>query len=394
MENITVTKTTYNGSFAIALQGQIDTANAAAVEESINSLIRGEELTLLVLDAQNLRYISSAGLRILLRVLKSGKKLKMVNVSSEVFEILEVTGFSELITVEKAFREVSIEGCEIIGQGSNGVVYRLNQETIVKVYRNADALNEMQREREISRKAFVLGIPTAIPYDVVRVGDKFGTVYELLNARSITKLILAEPEKLDEFVTVFVDTLKLIHNTAVQPGQFPDMKTVALDWADFLKGHIPDDQQKKLYGLISAVPDHGYMLHGDYHSNNVLVQNGEPLLIDMDTLCVGHPVFELASTFNAYVGFGEVDPAVTQRFIKLDSKTARTVWNKLLKLYLNTDDESICRSVEEKAMLLGYTRLLRRTIRREADTDYGKACIAHYKKRIAELLERVDSLVF
>ena len=122
MEN--VSKTTYKGDFAIALQGQIDTANAATVEESIKNLLEGQEVTLLVLDAQNLRYISSAGLRVLLRLLKSGKKLKMVNVSPEVYEILEVTGFSEMITVEKAFREVSIEGCEIIGQGSNGIVYR------------------------------------------------------------------------------------------------------------------------------------------------------------------------------------------------------------------------------------------------------------------------------
>ena len=348
----------------------------------------------MVLDAQHLRYISSSGLRILLRLMKSGKTLKMVNVSPEVYDILEVTGFSEMMTVEKAFREVSVEGCEIIGQGSNGIVYRLDPDTIVKVYRNADALDEMQREREISRKAFVLGIPTAIPYDVVRVGDKFGTVFELLNARSITKLILAEPEKLDEFVAVFVDTLKLIHGTEVQPGQLPDMKSVALDWADFLKGHLPDDQQKKLYDLIAAVPDHGYMLHGDYHSNNVMVQNGEPLMIDMDTLCVGHPVFELASTFNAYVGFGEVDPDVIQRFIKLDGETARAVWNKTLRLYLNTDDQDRIDRVAEKAMVLGYTRLLRRTIRREADTEHGKTCIAHYKQRLAQLLERVDTLVF
>ena len=392
MEN--VQKITYNNNFAIALHGQIDTANAAAVEESIKNLLEGQDVSLLVLDAQHLRYISSAGLRILLRLLKSGKTLKMVNVSPDVYDILEVTGFSEMMTVEKAFREVSVDGCEIIGQGSNGIVYRFDPETIVKVYRNSDALEEMQREREISRKAFVLGIPTAIPYDVVRVGDKFGTVFELLNARSITKLILAEPEKIDEFVAVFVETLKLIHNTAVQPGQLPDMKAVALDWAEFLKGHLTDAQQQKLYNLISAVPEHNYMLHGDYHSNNVMVQKGEPLLIDMDTLCVGHPVFELASTFNAYVGFGEIDPEVTLRFLKLDRETAHAVWEKLLKLYLNTDDADYINSVAEKAMVIGYTRLLRRTIRREADTDFGKTCIAHYKQRLSELLERVDTLVF
>ena len=136
------------------------------------------------------------------------------------------------------------------------------------------------------------------------------------------------------------------------------------------------------------------MLHGDYHSNNVMVQNGEPLMIDMDTLCVGHPVFELASTFNAYVGFSELDPTVIQKFMKLDAETGRKIGSKILPLYLNSQDESYIQSVAEKAMVIGYTRLLRRTLRREADTEMGQRCIAHYKARLAELLEHVDTLMF
>ena len=187
-----VKKVTYEGNTAIALEGHITSVNAPQVEAAVLELLKEETGKNRVLDADKLEYISSAGLRVLLRLMKSGRKLRMINVSSEVYEVLEVTGFSEMMTVEKGFRKVSIDGCEVIGQGSNGIVYRLDPETIVKVYRNNDALAEMQREREISRKAFVLGIPTAIPYDVVQVGDKFGTVFELLNARSITKLILGE----------------------------------------------------------------------------------------------------------------------------------------------------------------------------------------------------------
>ncbi|MBR4961690.1 MAG: anti-sigma factor antagonist [Clostridia bacterium] len=389
-----VKKSTYNGSFAIALEGNISSANASEVEAAIQELLVGESFDELVLDADNLLYISSAGLRVLLRLMKAGHTLRMVNVSVEVYDVLEMTGFSEMMSVEKAFRKVSIEGCEIIGQGSNGIVYRLDPDTIVKVYRNSDALAEMQREREISRKAFVLGIPTAIPYDVVRVGDQFGTVFELLNAKSITKLILADPENMDQYIGIFTDIMKQIHGTAVTPGDLPSMKEVALDWANFLKGHIPQEQQEKLYALIQAIPEHPYMLHGDYHSNNVMIQNGEPLMIDMDTLCVGHPVFELASTFNAYVGFSELDPEVVKRFLKLDAETARAVWKKLLPLYLNSEDEAYIQSVAKKAMVIGYMRLLRRTIRREADTEQGQKCIAHYKKRLAELLEQVDTLTF
>ena len=378
----------------IALAGHITSTNAAETETAILATVKESNSRELTLDAQNLQYISSAGLRVVLRLLKSGIKLDMVNVSTEVYEVLEVTGFTEMLPVQKTFRKVSIEGCEMIGQGSNGIVYRLDPETIVKVYRNNDALAEMQREREISRKAFVLGIPTAIPYDVVQVGDKFGTVFELLNARSITKLILAEPEKLDAHVAIFTDVLKTIHATAVKPGDLPSMKEVALGWAKDLKGHLPESQQEKLYKLISAVPEHDFMLHGDYHSNNVMVQNGEPLLIDMDTLCVGHPVFELASTFNAYVGFGELDTSVIKKFMKLDADMAQAVWQKLLALYLSTEDETYIQCVAEKAMVIGYTRLLRRTLRRDADSDFGKQCIAYYRARLLELLERVDTLVF
>lgn len=389
-----VRKTAYNGGYAIALEGNISSVNAAEVEGAIQKLLDSGIFDPLILDADKLQYISSAGLRVILRLVKAGRKPRMVNVSSEVYEVLEVTGFSEIMPIEKAFRKVSIEGCEVIGQGSNGIVYRLDPETIVKVYRNNNALPEMQREREISRKAFVLGIPTAIPYDVVRVGDKFGTVFELLNAKSITKLILAEPENIDKYIGIFTDIMKLIHSTAVKPGDLPSMKEIALDWADYLKGHIPAQQQEKLHAMIEAVPEHPYMLHGDYHSNNVMLQNGEPLMIDMDTLCVGHPVFELASTFNAYVGFSELDPNVIQQFMKLDAETGRAVWNKLLPLYLNSEDETYIRSVAEKAMVIGYTRLLRRTLRREADTEQGRKCIAHYKARLAQLLEQVDTLVF
>ena len=51
-----------------------------------------------------MEYISSAGLRIILRLIKSKRSVKMINVSPEVYEVFEVTGFTEMMTVEKAFR--------------------------------------------------------------------------------------------------------------------------------------------------------------------------------------------------------------------------------------------------------------------------------------------------
>ena len=379
----------------IFLKGHIDSANAGDVEKEIEEARTKSEADGLVLDAARLDYISSAGLRVILRLRKQLPDLKIVNVSPEVYDIFDMTGFTELMDIQKAYRVISIEGCEVIGRGANGKVYRIDPDTIVKVYLNPDSLSEIHRERELARTAFVLGVPTAIPYDVVRVGDGYGSVFELLNANSLAKLLIQGEKSLDEVAKMSVDLLKLIHSTEVKPDAMPDMKAVAMGWAEFLRDYLPADQYEKLHALIEAVPEDHHMIHGDYHIKNVMRQNGESLLIDMDTLCYGHPIFELASMFNAYCGYGELDDTITPGFFGISQETASEFWQKSLRLYLDGADEAAVRSVEEKAQILGYARIMRRRIRRKGfETETGRAEIENCKRHLADLLSRTDTLLF
>lgn len=381
-----------NGVLTIYLEGRITADNAPKVQENIQSILQ-EKHSSLVLNCEKLEYISSAGLRVILRTKKSEPTLKLVDVNSEVYEVFDMTGFTEMMDIEKAYRHMSIEGCEQIGQGSNGKVYRISEDTIVKVYYNADALPDIHRERELARKAFVLGIPTAIPYDVVKVGDTYGSVFELLNAKSYIKKINEDPSKIDEYIQLFVDLLKKIHATTVKPGDLPDVKVTVLSWANYLKDYIPAEKYEKLRSLIQDVPDTHTMIHGDYHMKNVMIQDGETLLIDMDTLSEGHPIFELGSVFNAYVGFGDVDESVVQDFLGISRETALYIWDKFVPLYLETEDADLIEQVKKKAMLVGYTRLLRRTIKREGFEKSSKS-IEFYKDRLLNLIDEVDTLVF
>ena len=115
----------------------------------------------------------------------------------------------------------------------------------------------------------------------------------------------------------------------------------------------------------------------------------------MDTLCHGHPVFELASMYNAYIGFSAIDKSHAIDFLGIDYDTCCKLWHKSLELYLGTTDESAIRSVEEKAAIIGLTRLMRRTIRRDGmNTDEGRQLIDYCKKTLMELVPKVDTLVF
>ena len=379
----------------VFLQGYIDSSNAGELEREIAEARSRSGADRLLLDAERLAYISSAGLRVILRLRKQLPELTVVNVSPEVYEIFDMTGFTEMMEVRKAVRQISVEGCEVVGEGANGKVYRIDRDTIVKVYRNPDALPEIRRERELARTAFILGVPTAIPYDVVRVGEAYGSVFELLDAASFAQLLQRGEKSVEEIAEMSVDLLKRIHATEVKPDSMPDMRAVALDWAAFLKDYLPADQYERLRGLIAAVPEDPHMLHGDYHIKNIMLQNGESLLIDMDTLCWGHPIFELASMYNAYCGYGELDDTVAPAFLGIPQETATEFWKTSLRMYLGTEDARRLREVEDKARIVGYTRALRRRIRRGGfETEAGRAEIAHYRERLAELLPRVDSLLF
>ena len=377
----------------IAIEGRVDASNAAQADGEIFAIKNANPGKHTVLDADNLEYISSAGLRVILKLRKEEPKLAIINVAPDVYDVLDMTGFTDMVTVEKAYQKMSVEGCEFIAKGANGAVYRYDDETILKTYFAKDALPEIKQERENARRAFVLGINTAIPYGIVRVGDSYGTVTELLNAVSVTKLIRQSPDDLTEAAKYYIDMLKSIHAVEAEEGDLPDMKQTALAWADFVSEHIPEEQGKKLRALIEAVPKQNTLMHGDYHTNNIMVQNGEPLLIDMDTLCVGHPVFELGSMFNAFIGYSELDHQVTMNFYGYDHATAEKFWDLALKSYLGTDDEAVCKSVAEKAMIIGYTRMLRRAIRRPDEAD-SPAKIARCKEMLAVLLDKVDTLLF
>ena len=384
-----------DGILTVGLQGHIDSNNAADVEAEITEAREGAEIKNIVIDMQDLQYISSAGLRILLRLKKIYPELRIVNVSSEVYEVLNITGFTEMMNVQKAYRELSVEGCEVIGQGANGKVYRIDADTIVKVYYKPDALPDIERERELARTALILGIPTAIPYDIVKIGEGYGSVFELLNAKSFAKLIQDDPGKTDEVIAMSVDLLKKIHGTLVNPDKMPDMKKVAQNWAAFLKDYLPEENFNKLVSLVDAVPEDLHMLHGDYHLKNIMLQDEEVLLIDMDTLCTGHPVFEFASVFNAYQGYSELDHDNMMQFLGIPYETGAHIWEKTLELYFDGRSREELEEIADKAKLIGYTRNMRRLIRRDAlENEKGRAEVENCKKHILKLTEKLDTLTF
>ena len=379
----------------IQLTGHIDSNNAADTEKKILDDLSGQQPQAIVFDAENLEYISSAGLRILLRVMKAYPNVRITNVRPGVYEILDTTGFTQLMTVEKAYRRISVEGCEEVGRGASGTIYRIDQDNVVKVYNDRNALEEIINEREMAKLALILGIPTAISYEIVRVGESYGSVFELLDAVSFSHLIATDPSRLDWCIEENIKLLNTLHTTHVPDGKLPDIRNKYLSKIEGVRDILTDPVADRLCDMIMAVPFDDRMIHGDFHTKNIMLLDNDVLLVDMETISTGHPVFEFASMFDAYIGFSEPDREQVLRFQGFDYATSERFWHETLSGYLGTKDADRIREVEDKARIPGYVRMIHFMAKsKNRDTEAARTQIAYWKDKLLATLDRVDSLTF
>jgi len=348
-----------SGKLMITLEGRIDSNNAADVEKSILEIVNTHEGMTVVFDAEKLEYISSAGLRVLLKVMKLfDEPLEVQNVSREVYEIFDVTGFAEMLNVKKALRKVSIEGCEAIGKGGHGKVYRLDDETIIKVYHDNSPLSLIEKEREYAKNAFVNGIPSAIAYDVVQTEEGYGLVFEMAGATTVSKFIMAHPDKLPEYAVKFGKLLKTLNTTEADPSLYGDIKQIYLDRAKKAEEYFTDEENAKIVKMINSIPDGSGMIHGDYHTNNVMVQSdGELVLIDMADISRGNSLFDIGGAFLTMYLSGMNNPDITLQTIGIDYEMAKQVWGIMLSTYCGTTDPQRLELVSKRCGAFALLRM-------------------------------------
>ena len=295
----------------------------------------------------------------------------------------------------KKYKEVSIEGCKFLARGAKGEVYRYNDELIIKVFNENNTYHDVELEIALSRKAFVFGIPTAISFGIVSVGEKYGAMYELVDADTISRCIASNPHQVDYYAKLMSDAAHSIHDVEV-PEE--DVFHYAIErFEPYVSegiGTIDEGLAERCMKLLHSLPHSNHLVHGDFHTGNVFLQNGEPLLIDLDRLSMGHPMYELIDLYYFYFSLGEADPEEVYYYMGYTYDTCKEFYRLFLRHYLNTYDENKLKEVEEKASIICYSRLIRRIIRAGDIAEERESKIKRYTDRIRALTDKYDTLVY
>ena len=372
-------------TLTLFLEGELNSYNADNVEKEILATLKDKKFEKLILDFSKISYISSAGLRIILKLKQLYNDFSVIETTLEVYDIFSMTGFTNIMTIKKGLKRVYLSGAEIVGDGYYSTVYRVDKDTIIKVFNRVSDTEQIERELKLAKEAFVLGIPTAISFDIVRVDDKLGVRYEMLDCQSLKNMVLAYPERRDEFMDKYAALLKKMNTTECFSPIVPDMKQAYIKKLQKIEEFLPADAYTKLVKMFNAIPDRKTLIHGDCHFKNIMMQNDELLLIDMDTLSVGYPIFELAALYAPYVAFNEDEPGNSERFFGIKDEEAHALYDALITRYFGKNDPVI----NDKIKIVGYVHMIRWNRNNEPDNNKRyEGC----KARLLKLLEKYDDL--
>lgn len=370
-----------NGILTIVCPENVNSGNAGEWSKELRALLEEYAPAKVVFDAAAMNYISSMGLRAILDIKKKCEECSVVNASLEIYDIFDMTGFTDILDVKKRLREVSIEGCKLIGAGRNGEVYRLSPDTIIKVYNPKNSMEDIEHERELAKLAFVTGIPTALSFDIVKVGDKTGTLYELLDAKSMAGRMAESEADFDKELERFTDLMKEIHSLTIDKKLLTNKKSEAKRWLRDIENQLDEDVREKLYQLIEEIPESDHIVHGDFHMGNIMEVGDELNVIDMDTLGYGDSIFELANLHFTLVGFLVISPE--DDLLEFGYERYLYVWDRIIERYYAELSEQEKAEKLRKIETLSYIRLYRYCLRHENASHAA----AEIKRR---LIERVQ----
>ncbi|WP_439595186.1 anti-sigma factor antagonist [Falsiroseomonas sp.] len=339
----------------VALTGRLDTSTAPLLGRDMQL----DGVRHLVLDLDACHYVSSAGLREFLRARKrlaavDGTML-LTNVSRDIQDILDMTGFSKLIPSQPKVRAISLEGLEFLSAGVCGECYRLDPETIVKLYKEGIGAEVAEKEKQYAKAAFVLGIPTAISFDVVTCGARTGVVYEMLDAALFSATIRNDLRNIESHARLLAQVAKTVHATPADPAIFPDIKANFRDYINQMGDVLQPGEIALLQRLLQRIPDADTCVHFDLHTSNIMIRDGEPVIIDMGDLSRGHYLFDIGLLCTVY---GYPETGICEMATKIPNAEGLRLLEHFLEAYFADKPAEEHRFFQANRSFLAALRLI------------------------------------
>lgn len=193
----------------------------------------------------------------------------------------------------------------MIGQGNTAEIYRLDDNKILKLFRNG--LYKGIIEKEYQNGIIIQNILDCVPkvYEMVEINGRHGIVYEEIHGRDMLKIMIGSFWKINDYAK------ELAHyHLSIQKPVMDNLSTVKKKLEeDLYSVDILSDENKEIVQkYIKQLPEGNVLCHFDFHPGNVMIANNKKVVLDWMTACKGDACADVARTC-LMLKYGEVTHA-------------------------------------------------------------------------------------
>lgn len=201
-----------------------------------------------------------------------------------------------------------------IAERNTKTVYKDNDKTIklfVSNYSKSDILNEAVNQARVEETG--LNMPALV--EVTKIDDRWALVFEHIEGRTLESLMEENPEKLEEYLNLFIDTqINILSKEAPLLNKLKDKMQRKIEEAE-----ISNEIKYELNTRLEGMPKHKKICHGDFNPSNVIIKdNGEVYVIDWAHVTQGNGSADAARTYLIFCLNGKKEQA--DRYLNLFSE--------------------------------------------------------------------------
>ena len=233
---------------------------------------------------------------------------------------------------EHPLREISVTDSMQMASGTTAEVYRLDEGHIAKIYHPGYDPEWIEAQRKNASTLYSLGIPSAAVYDPVFAGGRIGAVYEYVDAPSLGEAITREPERLTEYAEKLAILLKTLHRAKPIRSMLTDTLAYISDHFNVFAINRYTDMD--VAGFATSINRGKTLVHADFHPMNVMVRDGELLLIDTGDAYYRYGFLDHVTLYTALMVQTDTEEKA-MLVTKMSRENAHMLWDAFVDFYFS-----------------------------------------------------------
>ena len=245
-----------------------------------------------------------------------------------------------------------------IAVGRTGELFAWGDERVMKLYREGCSRDYVRREARVSRIANELGLPAPAVYKadtedgLWELYGRLGILFDWVEGPTMLRDLLRRPWMLVAHSKALAALHAQVHS---KPGEgLPDGRARIETVIARMTESLTESQRSAALAELASLPEGRSVCHGDFHPDNIILQEGGPVIVDWGPASCGHPLADVVWTYLLYtISDGPMGASLWMRML------LRTVRRISLRVYLRTYFRLTKTSWPELEAWLGVVAILR-----------------------------------